>query len=216
VPRPPVEVRRAGVGDLDELLTLWSTSRDELSRSVRAVAAPPPDQLRPRLQEVLISGGTPILLALYEGEAVGYAVLHLASVLALDGAALHVDHLYVVPRLRHRGVARALMAAVTTVAERSGADHVLAGAPPAARDLHRFLARLGFSPLVVRRVIGTAQLRRRLAGEGRRGGLDDLLSRRRSLRARAARTGWAVSARGEEALPAPPAGGGGVPVGGGA
>lgn len=190
--RPPVEVRRALVDDLDDLLGLWSTSREELSRNVRAVAAPP-DQLRPRLRDSLGVSDAPVLIARYEGFPAGYAVLRLAPVLALEGTALHIDHLYVVPQFRRRGVARALLAAATSIAERNGADQVLAGAPPSARDIHRFLARLGFSPLMVRRVVGTSQLRRRLAGEGQRRGLDDLLSRRRSLRARAARAGWAPS-----------------------
>ncbi len=53
--------------------------------------------------------------------------------------------------------------------------------------MHRFLARLGFTPLVLRRVVATSTLRRRLAGESKRSALEDLLSRRRSLRARAVR-----------------------------
>jgi hypothetical protein len=40
--------------------------------------------------------------------------------------------------------------------------------------------------VTVRRVALTSVLRRKLSGEGRRNGLEDLLSRRRSLRARAA------------------------------
>ena len=190
---PPVEVRRACAEDLDDLLLLWATSREELSRSVRAVVAPPPEQLRPRLREALTSTDAPVLLARCEGAVAGYAVLRFAPVLALDGAALHIDHLYVLPHLRRRGVARTLLTAATALAERNGADQILAGAPPGARDTHRFLARLGFSPLVVRRVVGTAQLRRRLTGEGPRRGLDDLLSRRRSLRARATRASWTPS-----------------------
>lgn len=196
--RPPVEVRRACIDDLDDLLHLWSTSREELGRGVRAVAGPPPDQLRPRLRESLTVADAPILIARHEGAPAGYALLRLAPVLAVDGTALHIDHLYVVPALRRRGVARALLVAATSVAERNGADQVLAGAPPSARDAHRFLARLGFSPLVVRRVVGTAHLRRRLSGEGQRRGLDDLLSRRRSLRARAARAAWTPSWGGVE------------------
>jgi hypothetical protein len=74
------------------------------------------------------------------------------------------------------------------VAERHGAEQVVSNAPPSARETHRFLARLGFTPLVVRRVAPTALLRRRLAGESRRSALEDLLSRRRSLRARAGRS----------------------------
>jgi GNAT superfamily N-acetyltransferase len=190
VSRPPVEVRKACADDLDDLLLLWSQSREELSRNLRSLGAVPVDQLRSRLRETLVSGEPPVLIARYEGEPAGYAVLRIAPVLAVDPAALHIDHLYVAPALRRRGVARALLVVVTGIAERNGADQVLAGAPPNARDTHRFLARLGFSPLVVRRVTGTAALRRRLAGTGERRGLEDLLSRRRSLRARATRAGW--------------------------
>jgi hypothetical protein len=83
-----------------------------------------------------------------------------------------------------------LLLLATSIAERHGAEQMLAGAPPSARETHRFLARLGFAPLVVRRVVATSALRRRLAGENQRRGLDDLLSRRRSLRARSLRSGW--------------------------
>jgi GNAT superfamily N-acetyltransferase len=187
------------VDDLDDLLLLWSASREELSRSFRCLAALPVDQLRPRLKETLAAGDPLVLIARYEAEPAGYALLRIAPVLAVDPAALHIDQMFVAPSLRRRGVAKALLLAVTAIAERNGAEQVLAGAPPSARDTHRFLARLGFSPLMVRRVTGTAALRRRLAGEGQRRGLEDLLSRRRSLRARAARgAAWAGGSRGDE------------------
>jgi GNAT superfamily N-acetyltransferase len=190
VTRPPVEARRAAPADLDDLVMLWSQAREELGRTVRPPTALPPDQVRARLDEAM--SGTEVILVIgrYEGTACGYAVLRLTPVLLVDGNCLHVEHLFVLPSVRRRGVARAMLVVATSIAERSGADQVMAGAPPAARDTHRFLARLGFSPLMVRRVVGTATLRRRLAGEGQRRGLDDLLSRRRSLRARSLRAGW--------------------------
>jgi hypothetical protein len=106
----------------------------------------------------------------------------------VDDASLHVENLFVAPGLRRHGIAKALLGGVAAVAERHGAEQVVVSAPPGARDAHRFLARLGFTPLVVRRMASTAALRRRLAGESRRGALEDLLSRRRSLRARAETT----------------------------
>jgi GNAT superfamily N-acetyltransferase len=187
VTRPPVEVRRATVEDLDDLLLLWTQARDDLARGRGASSGPPVEQLRPRLMGALAAAETYVLVGRYEGAPVGYALLRLAPVLAVDANALHVDHLFVLPDCRRRGVARALLVAATAIAERHGADQVLAGAPPSAKDTHRFLARLGFSPLVVRRVVATSVLRRRLAGEGGRRGLEDLLSRRRSLRARLGR-----------------------------
>jgi hypothetical protein len=110
---------------------------------------------------------------------------------------VHVEHLFVVPPVRRHGVARALLHGVASVAERHGADQVVSNAPPSARETHRFLARLGFTPLVVRRVAPTSLLRRRLAGESRRSALEDLLSRRRSLRARTGRQQVAAAAAAE-------------------
>ena len=191
--RPPVEARRATVDDLDDLVLLWSQAREELGRSGRLPSVAPLEQFRARLHDTLGGDESIILIGRCEGAAAGYAVLRLAPVLLVDGDALHVEHLFVLPSVRRRGVARALLVAATAIAERHGADQVLAGAPPSARETHRFLARLGFSPLVVRRVVGTAALRRRLAGEGQRRGLDDLISRRRSLRARSLRAGWGTA-----------------------
>ena len=191
--RPPVEVRRAVGEDLDDLLMLWSQAREEVARAGRTPAGLPLALLRPRLQETLLSPDIHVLVARWDGRPAGYTVLRVAPVLAvLDASALHVDHLFVSPDARRHGVARALLTAATAIAERHGAEQVLAAAPPSARDAHRFLARLGFSPMVVRRAVSTSALRRRLAGEGERRGLEDLLSRRRSLRARAQRTDWSV------------------------
>jgi len=191
VTRSPVEVRRAVIEDLDDLLLLWSQAREEVARGGRTPGGIPLDQIRPRLAESLGSPDIHILLARWEGRVAGYAVLRVAPLLAVvDGPALHIDHLFVQPSARRHGVARGLLSAATAIAERQGAEQILASAAPSAKDTHRFLARLGFFPLVVRRAVGTATLRRRLAGEGQRSGLEDLLSRRRSLRARALRAGW--------------------------
>jgi GNAT superfamily N-acetyltransferase len=181
-----VDVRRAHVDDLEDLLLLWGQARDEVSGVTRALAGTAPEHLRPRLRDALVGDDVHVLVARLEGEAVGYALLRVAPVFAItDGPCLHIEHLFVTPSARRRGVAKALLTAVASVAERSGADQVITSVAPAARDTHRFLARLGFSPLVVRRVASTAVLRRKLAGESRRGTLEDLLSRRRSLRGKA-------------------------------
>jgi GNAT superfamily N-acetyltransferase len=190
VTRSPVEARRATADDLDELVLLWSQARGELGRQGRPISPVPVEPFRARLREALGGSDAIILLGRCEGAAAGFAVLRLSPVLLTDPVAVHLDQLFVIPSMRRRGVARALLLLTASMAERHGAEQVLAGAPPSARDAHRFLARLGFSPLVVRRVVGTTTLRRRLAGEGHRHGLDDLLSRRRSLRARALRSGW--------------------------
>jgi len=188
VPGPQVCVRRAQVEDIEDLLVLWSRAREEFARTVLSVSTSPADHMRPRLQEALLTGAVHVLLATYEDQPVGYVLLTMAPVNPLvDGLNLQIEHLWVQPEFRHHGVAKSLLAKVTAVAETHGCEQVLANVGPGARESHRFLARLGFVPYVTRRVAPTATLRRKLTGQSRRGGLEDLLSQRRSQRARATR-----------------------------
>ena len=187
--RPPVDVRQAGACDIDDLLVLWLQARAEISGAGRPWLGVSPDTIRPRLLDALTRRqDLQILLARWEGRPAGFVVVRVGQLMpVVDGDCVQLDHLFVTPPLRRHGVARALLAGVAAVAERHGADEILSGAPPSAREVHRFLARLGFTPLVLRRVVGTATLRRRLAGESKRSALEDLLSRRRSSRARSTR-----------------------------
>jgi len=188
VTRPPVDVRQAGACDTDDLLGLWVQARAEIAGAGRPLLGATPDAIRPRLVDALTRQDLRVLLARWEGRPAGFAVVRVGQLMPLvEGDCVQLEHLYVTPSLRHHGVARALLAGVASLAERHGADQILSGAPPSAREVHRFLARLGFTPLVLRRVVGTATLRRRLAGESRRSALEDLLSRRRSSRARSTR-----------------------------
>jgi ribosomal protein S18 acetylase RimI-like enzyme len=183
--RPLLEVRRAEVQDVDDLLQLWSEARQELTWHTRALLSVDPVTLRARLVGVIDREDVVVLVARVEGRPAGY-LLARSDVLAslFDTGTLHVEHLFVTVAERRRGVARALVAAVAAIAERRGAEHVVCNVAPVARDTHRFLARLGFSPLVFHRIVATNLLRRRLAGHSRRPALEDLLSRRRTLRAR--------------------------------
>jgi GNAT superfamily N-acetyltransferase len=183
LPRVPVEVRRCTVDDVEEVLALWREARADTDRSSRPM---PVEQLRPRLTTALARGEVEVLLARWDGRPAGFVVVRIAPLMLLgETPAVHVEHLFVTPELRRHGIARALLSGVVARAERECADQIVTGVPPWARDTHRFFARLGFTPLVVRRTVATGLLRRRLAGESARGAVDDLLSRRRSLRARA-------------------------------
>jgi ribosomal protein S18 acetylase RimI-like enzyme len=182
LPRVPVEVRRVTGDDVEDVLTLWCEAR-EPDRSGRPVSV---EVLRPRLITAMTRGEVEVLIARWDTRPAGYAIVRLAPLTLLsDTPAMHVEHLFVTPELRKHGIARALLSGVVARAERECADTVVAGVSPWARETHRFFARLGFTPLVVRRTVATPVLRRRLAGESTRGAVDDLLSRRRSLRARA-------------------------------
>ena len=187
--RLPVDVRQALPDDTEDLLVLWVQARAELGGAGRPLLGSSPDVIRPRLVDALTRrDDLHILLARWEGRPAGFAIVRVGQLMpVLEGDCVQLEHLFVTASLRRHGVARALLAGVAGLAERSGADQILSGAPPSAREMHRFLARLGFTPLVLRRVAATATLRRRLAGESRRSGLEDLLSRRRSSRARSNR-----------------------------
>jgi GNAT superfamily N-acetyltransferase len=185
---PDVEEARV-TRDTEDLLVLWVQARAELGGTGRPLLGSSPDVIRPRLVDALTRrDDLHILLARWQGRPAGFAIVRVGQLMPVfEGECVQLEHLFVTAPLRRHGVARALLAGVAGLAERSGADQILSGAPPSAREMHRFLARLGFTPLVLRRVAATATLRRRLAGESRRSGLEDLLSRRRSSRARSNR-----------------------------
>jgi GNAT superfamily N-acetyltransferase len=75
---------------------------------------------------------------------------------------LHVTHLLVNARFRRRGVGRQLLSAAVHLADERSIDHVLATAAAGSREGNRYLARLGFAPLVVHRIAATSVLRRSL------------------------------------------------------
>ena len=89
---------------------------------------------------------------------------------------MSVDQLYVVPESRRTGVRHTPCCRAAGFAETLGCEQVATCVPTQAREANRFFARLGFSSHVVRRVTTTSALRRRLAGEEPRPGLDQVLS----------------------------------------
>lgn len=182
--RAHVDVRRATVDDLADLLELWTQGRQETARLGRPSTSA--EQAGPRLAEAMATGQIEVLLARRRDRAVGFLILRESPLSFLvDQPAIYVDQMFVTAGTRRQGVARAMLAHVAGRAEHSGAEQIISSVTPWARDTHRFFARLGFSPVTVRRSVTPAMLRRRLSGEPHRGGLEDLLSRRRSLRARA-------------------------------
>jgi GNAT superfamily N-acetyltransferase len=184
VARALVDVRRVVVGDLAAVLELWSQGREENVRLGRPSTSA--EVAGPRLAEAIAAGQIEILLASWEGRPAGFLILRESPLNYLaDQLTICVDQMFVAPHARRHGVARALLGQVAGRAERSGAEQIVTSVTPWARDTHRFFARLGFAPVTVRRSVTPATLRRRLSGEMHRGALEDLLSRRRSLRARA-------------------------------
>jgi predicted GNAT superfamily acetyltransferase len=199
VARAVIDVHRVEVDELGDVLGLWAQGRAEISRMGRAPASA--EQVATRLTEAVAAGQIEILLARREGRPAGFVILRETPLtFMVDQPSISIDQLFVAVDERRRGVARAMLAQVASRAERSGAEQIVSSVTPWARETHRFFARLGFAPVIVRRSVTTASLRRRLSGESHRGALEDLLSRRRSLRARSRQQPGALGELGERSV----------------
>ena len=165
-----VRVRAALSDDVDELVALVGSLTDLGLVRGRRVARSWPDGLRTECERLLADPDHRVVVAVEEPADAGAGVVVGAAVLAadttgglLDPPSVYVSHLLVAPAHRKRGVGRALVAAAAGYAEELGVDSVVVAVAPTTRDANRFFARLGFAPLVIRRVAPVAALRRALA-----------------------------------------------------
>lgn len=183
MPRPTLAVRDAGPDDLPALMTMWDELRETGSRIERVIPSSDENGMLERLEQVRRDPSSRALVATVDGEVAGMTVLTASSYAPLfDQRAVHAHYLHVRESFRRRGVGRALLAAAVHFADESGAEHVTTSVPPSLRDTQRFYARLGFGPVVVRRSVPVAVLRRRLGGTASATIADHLVARRRTLR----------------------------------
>jgi GNAT superfamily N-acetyltransferase len=184
VSRPAVVVRQATAHDTPALLAMWSELRDMGGRIERLVPEPDADALQTRLAWIADDPSSRALVAVVDDDEVAGMALLTESPYAplFEQRAVHAHYLHVRDGYRRRGVGKALLAAAVAFAEDVGAEHVMTSVLPQMRETQRFYARLGFSPVVVRRSAPVSVLRRRLAQSGAASLTDSLLARRRSLR----------------------------------
>jgi ribosomal protein S18 acetylase RimI-like enzyme len=164
VSRGNVRVRPAAPSDIAELITL-SVDNGVAEQSARRgrTAGPPP--LTDRFAALLADRDRLVLVAVDEesDRLAGFAVLFEEQIGVLAPAAtMYISHLLVAPAFRRRGAGRALLTSAVRHAEDRDIDHVVVGVQSAAREANRYLARLGFAPLVVRRIASVQTLRRSL------------------------------------------------------
>ncbi len=179
--RRMVDVVPVAEEQIPDLTRLWLASRIEAGLCVETAST----SSQARLLAALRRPDVHAHLARVEGQPVGY-VISSENVFGLSSALeLAIEQLFVEPRVRHQGVAKALLGAVVGHAERAGCDVIVGNVPSQSRDANRFFARLGFSSILVRRMTSTGLLRRRLGGDQASAGLEQMLRRRRSLRHRA-------------------------------
>jgi GNAT superfamily N-acetyltransferase len=122
------------------------------------------EHLTQRYREIISDGLRTLLVAIDDSAGVvGLLLARRDEIGAIDlTPVLHVSHLLVAPRFRRRGVGRTLLTAAVHLADDRGIDHVLATAASGSREGNRYLARLGFAPLVMHRMAPTSVLRRSL------------------------------------------------------
>lgn len=180
--RSAVTVRAVEPTDLDALVELVLDARSESSVATQ-ICSSDRDALARQVGALTAVPGGIVLVAIDETAVVGLLLGRLVEPnLFVSDTNLHVEAVYVTPSHRRRGVGRALMTEVATLATACGAEHVFAAPIPGARGMQRFLVQLGFAPAGGHRFVTTAALHRRLAGEpaARRGSrLEDLIARRR-------------------------------------
>ncbi len=180
--RPAVVVREATLEDMPALLEMWGELRELGGRIERLMPGPDEASLRSRLESVGRDPQSRVVVAVVDGDDVAGMALFTDQPYAplFDQRAVHAHYLHVREGCRRRGVGKALLAAAVAYADEVGAEHVITSVVPQMRETQRFYARLGFSPVVVRRSASVSVLRRRLVPGGTP--TDNLLARRRSLR----------------------------------
>jgi GNAT superfamily N-acetyltransferase len=138
--------------------------------------------LTARFEAILASERRTVMVACDEASAVlGFAVVLVDELAPMDPTpVLLVSDLVIAgPNALRQEVGRSLLAAVVRLADDRDIDHVLVTTSASSREANRYFARLGFAPLVMRRIASTAVLRRPLGiGE-----VPDRLAARRRLRA---------------------------------
>jgi N-acetylglutamate synthase-like GNAT family acetyltransferase len=166
VSRVTVHVRPAELSDVDGLTELiGSTDVTSGVFSGRAMLDQSVGHLSARLSEIIQERSRSLLVATDDasGDLVGLLVAKCDEIGAIDlTPVLHVTHLLVAPGHRRRGVGRTLLTAAVHLAEEHDMDRVLATAASGSREANRYLARIGFAPMVVHRLAPTSVLRRSL------------------------------------------------------
>ncbi len=152
-----MSIRPATENDHDALHELWVEYERELESPEWLDASWDDEWVGLR---VAIAGDAVVLIAELDGEVVGYAVARQRR-----PRAAHLHDIYVRPQVRRMGVAKELLAAVTTEMRNRGAEMLTLGVDlqnTVARTVYR---RLGFQEDSLRLLVNLERLDERLAAQ---------------------------------------------------
>jgi GNAT superfamily N-acetyltransferase len=191
VPRPAITVCRVTPELEGDFTALCTAAHLEASGDGAARVSPETRVAsEARITAALARDDVRALLAVVDDRPVGYVVLSQRPMsFLIDSPCVSIEQIFVAQEARRSGAARALVNAAAQYADQLGAEQIASTVPAQGREANRFFARLGFSSYVVRRVTTTSALRRRLAaGQESHRAVDQVLQRRRWLRAQANRS----------------------------
>lgn len=193
--RTNVRVRAAELEDVPGLVALTCSLDPSLGVfSGRPAIDGTEEHLAERFVQIVTNHERELLVAVDDDRRiVGLLSARRDEIGAIDlTPVLHVTHLMVDANHRRRGVGRALLVGAVHLAEAAGIDHLLATVAGSSREGNRYLARLGFAPLVVQRLAPASGLRRTLGMADPAGRVVGL---RRARLARAQRAGMVARTR---------------------
>jgi len=166
--RSQVVVRTARPDDLPAVLSLVRQHRAEAHAEGVLTGQVPGTAAAAGFRRLLEDPAHRVVLAVVPGtpdgeRAVGLVVLGVDPLSVVLGVPqVTVDNLVVDRDHRRRGVGAVLLAAAAGYAEETGAEHVVAAVGAHEAERLRFLARMGFAPLITRRIVPRDTLRRSL------------------------------------------------------
>ena len=133
------EVRRATAGDAGVLAGLLHDFNTEFETETDSA-----DVLGARFARLLARDDVVALLAEDDGVPVGFALVVLRPAIWFDGPVSHLDELYVVPRLRDRGIGTLLLAQCREETAALGSPEMHINVDEVDEDTRRFYERHGF------------------------------------------------------------------------
>ncbi|PRZ40586.1 L-amino acid N-acyltransferase YncA [Antricoccus suffuscus] len=169
--RAALPVRDAQPDDIVAIMHLTATVLDESEGHSHAgvrrlLEGPDMRNRQTQFEKLLTDADVRTIVAtdpLDDTVVTGVAVLSRDTISAVfESPAIFVNYLLVPDNFRNRGIGKALLCEATRYADRCGAKHLIVGVSSTARETNRYYARLGFAPLVVRRIASVAHLRKSL------------------------------------------------------